>query len=159
MGHELVAELDVEAPVRMDRTMKGRAGLRLRERGSGASILVAEDDAHFLALLEGVLRKEGYRVTTCTHGINLLGHLAGFRMHGAPEHFDLVISDVRMPALSGLEVLEELQPKGKMPPTILMTAFDDRETHAKAERAGAVACLDKPFEVDDLLAEVRKVLG
>lgn len=158
VGQERVAEL--EAPVEEQAHAPQGGGMRMRMRAHGGHILLAEDDGEFRAFLESRLRRAGYRVTTCTHGINLAGHLSGFRdKSGTPEHYDLVISDIRMPALSGLEVLQDMEPKGKMPPTILITAFGDEATHAKAEEAGAVACLDKPFDVERLLVEVRKVLG
>ena len=160
MGQEQVAELELKPGTREAGPAETRtAGMRMRLKDHGGHILLAEDDAEFRAFLESRLRKEGYHVTACTHGINLLGHLNGFRAKEPEEHFDLVISDIRMPAVSGLEVLEEMEPRGRMPPTILITAFGDLATHVKAEEAGAVACLDKPFDVEKLLVEVRKVLG
>ena len=68
-------------------------------------ILLAEDDHEFRALLSFCLFRAGYNVTSCDNGLKLLEYLTngGRKDH---EHFDLVLTDLRMPALTGLEVLE-----------------------------------------------------
>jgi CheY-like chemotaxis protein len=73
--------------------------------------------------------------------------------------FDLIISDIRMPAHSGLEILEAGPQLKGFPPMILITAFGSELTHARARRFGAVAVFDKPFDVNDLLVKVREVLS
>lgn len=124
-----------------------------------AQILLAEDDADMRVFLAQVLSGEGYIVTECANGIQLLDHLAGLLHHRPLQVFDVVISDIRMPGLTGLEILRGLHGDADMPPTILITAFGDDKTHAEAERFGAVATLDKPFEVEDLLTMIRRILG
>jgi len=124
-----------------------------------ARILLAEDDADMRGLLVQALLQEGYAVTECANGIQLLDHLSGPLEHRPLEPFDVIISDIRMPGLTGLEILEGLQGSVGLPPTILITAFGDESTHAEARLAGAIVTLDKPFEVEDLLAVVRRVLG
>jgi DNA-binding NtrC family response regulator len=66
----------------------------------------------------------------------------------------LIISDVRMPGVSGLDVLATLRREDWSTPVILMTAFGDLETRAEARRLGAKALFDKPFDVDDLRTAV-----
>lgn len=122
-------------------------------------ILLAEDDREMRGLLAQALAHEGYAVTECTNGIQLLDHLSGLLERQPMEPYDVIISDIRMPGLTGLEILEGLKGDGGLPPTILITAFGDEATHAEAKLAGAVVTLDKPFEVEDLLAIVRRVLG
>jgi len=63
-----------------------------------------------------------------------------------------------MPGLTGLEILEDLHECNGFPPMISITAFGDKETHEKAEKFGAAAIFDKPFEIDDLLAKVREIV-
>jgi DNA-binding NtrC family response regulator len=72
---------------------------------------------------------------------------------------DLVISDIRMPGLSGLEILEGLSKREDFPPFVLITAFGDAATHAAAEQNGALALFDKPFDIDDLVEKVRKIFN
>ncbi len=115
-------------------------------------ILLAEDDLELRVLLTLILSRAGYRVTECDNGLELLEELE------RAEQYDLVISDVRMPALTGLEVLESLLDKQQRPPFIGMTAFGDDRTHETARRLGVVAMLDKPFDLDDLIELVHTTL-
>ncbi len=122
-------------------------------------ILLAEDDKEMRALLAVALRRAGYKITECGNGVELLEHLGSFILPDQEhEQVDLVISDIRMPGLTGLEILEGLSKRPDFPPFILITAFGDVETHAKAKYWGALAMFDKPFDVDDLVAKVRKAV-
>ncbi|MBU1699526.1 MAG: response regulator [Candidatus Eisenbacteria bacterium] len=121
-------------------------------------VLLAEDDNEMCRLIASVLRKDGYHVTQCSNGINLLSHLTSYVNETNEEHYDVIISDIRMPGLTGMEVVEGLHRIPKAPPMILITAFGDAETHAAALRQGAVALLDKPFDMESLLDQVRSLL-
>jgi DNA-binding response OmpR family regulator len=126
--------------------------------GPPARVLLAEDDDDMRGLLAQALASEGRLVSECSNGVQLLDSLSGFLHEGFVASSDMIVSDIRMPGLTGLEILEGLQGGGRLPPTILITAFGDEATHAAARLAGAVATLDKPFEVEELLAVVRRVL-
>ena len=76
-------------------------------------------------------------------------------LEGKEASIDLVVTDIRMPGLTGLEVLESLFDRHGHPPVICMTAFGDPETHALAGRLGAAAVFDKPFDIDILVDRVR----
>ena len=122
-------------------------------------ILLAEDDEEMRNLLTLMLRKEGYRVTECTDGISLLDMLASFFLPSKEyDNFDLIISDIRMPGVTGMEILMGANELDNFPPMILITAFGDKETHILAERLGAAALFDKPFDIDDMLKKVRTIL-
>ncbi|WP_303722953.1 response regulator [Malonomonas rubra] len=112
-------------------------------------ILLAEDDEALRDLLDFTLTRAGYLVSCCTNGLDLLERLA----EGDP--FDLVITDLRMPALTGLEVLESQLDNQQSVPFICMTAFGDRKTHEQAELFGAAAIIDKPFDLDEMIELVR----
>lgn len=123
-------------------------------------ILLAEDDRELRVLLAGQLRREGYEVVECADGQVLVERLASlFLTHVRKDEFDLVISDIRMPGFSGLEVLDGLHDRCGFPPMILITAFGDQQTHVRAASLGAVATIDKPFRIPDLLAVVRESIG
>jgi CheY-like chemotaxis protein len=64
--------------------------------------------------------------------------------------FDLVISDVRMPGSTGLQVFSQMAGAPRIPPFILITAFGGEELHTVASGLGVLAVIDKPFDVDDL---------
>jgi len=124
-------------------------------------VLLAEDDKEMRTLLAQALRTAGYRVSECVDGWNLLEHLRSFILPDSREHdqVDLVISDIRMPGLTAFEILEGVQDTDGFPPIILITAFGDEDIHAQAEKFGVAAMFDKPFEIDDLLGEVRKIIS
>jgi len=124
-------------------------------------IILAEDDYEMRSLLAMSLRKCGYEVIECSDGIGMLAHLETFFL---PEEFnrqpvDLVISDIRMPGVTGMELLEGKPKDRDFPPMILITAFGDAETHEIAHKFGAAAIFDKPFDLDLLVDKVKRVLA
>ena len=125
-----------------------------------ARILLAEDDDEMRSIIALHLRREGYEVTECRDGMELLDHLNGFLEHvdGADE-FDLIVSDIRMPGVFGLSVAAGAADCQDSPPMILITAFGDAETHQAAEQYGVKAVLDKPFEIPVLLEKVREIIS
>jgi DNA-binding response OmpR family regulator len=119
-------------------------------------ILVAEDDDEMRSLVANALREDGYDVTEAGDGGRMLVRLA--RAYGGATPYDLLVSDVRMPVCSGLQILESLRLARWRTPFILMTAFGDEQTRARAETLGATVFM-KPFEMDDLRATVLRLLG
>ena len=111
------------------------------------------------SLLTLSLRRAGFRVTACRDGSDLLSYLTPFILHEVPVEFDLIVSDIRMPLITGLEILEDLPQREGFPPIILITAFGDQHTHERARHLGAAAMLDKPFKMEDLLLLVRESLA
>jgi CheY-like chemotaxis protein len=144
------------------RAEAGATEARLQGRGSSAEqalrVLVAEDDDGFRDLLRDALVREGYDVVAVSSGIELLERLAGsLSSHG--EAFGVVISDVRMPGWSGLDVLASLVSEPMAPPVVLITAFGDERLHEQALSAGAAAILDKPFDLETLCDLVDRVVA
>ncbi|MBD1400802.1 response regulator [Pelovirga terrestris] len=114
-------------------------------------VLVAEDDRELRELLALVLENAGYQVCQCSNGEQLLT-----RLKEQPA-IDLVISDIRMPGLNGLEVLARRNRHLQQIPFICMTAFGDEQTHRKARHLGAAAVIDKPFDLDDMMTLIAHV--
>ena len=127
------------------------AGIRTRR----PRILLAEDDPEMRRLLSRSLRRDGYDILEAKDGSKLLEYLGFSVASAAAFEVDLVISDIRMPGFTGMEVLRELRRCDWSTPVILITAFGDRRTHQEAGRLGA-KILDKPFDVDDLRHLVRE---
>jgi len=119
-------------------------------------ILLADDDSEMRSMLALALMHEGYNVIECCNGEELSLCLKESNTQ-CTERVDLVISDIRMPGMSGLGVLATHGQKPKCPPMILMTAFGDDKARHEATRMGAVAFFDKPFELDELLQKVREI--
>ena len=128
---------------------------------SSARVLLAEDDVDMRDLVAAKLRLDGHDVISVPDGGRLLVRIAnayiGQRTDDAHEAFDLVVSDVRMPVCSGLAILEGLRRAHWTLPVILMTAFGDDATRARAAKLDAVL-FDKPFDVDDLRTAVLHLL-
>lgn len=113
-------------------------------------ILIIEDDEEILRLLKRVLNYEGYIVDTALTG------KAGLTLAGE-QRPDLVILDLMLPKMDGLEVSRRLQKLGNQP-ILMLTAKDTVADRVKGLDAGADDYLVKPFEVDELLARIRALL-
>ncbi len=126
-------------------------------------ILLAEDTDDMRAVVAMRLRQQGYSVTECCNGAELLSELGDYLgnvpVEARTRRFDLIISDIRMPGVFGTSVIEGGVEYRNFPPTILITAFGDEETHEKARQIGVAAVLDKPFDMNDLLGKVRDALA
>jgi CheY-like chemotaxis protein len=123
-------------------------------------ILLAEDNIEMLRLVSGALKKDGYDVIEARSGAELLAHLVDHLLHPVDQPpVDLIISDLRMPGFTGLEVLGGLRAEDWVTPFILITAFGGEEVQHEALRAGAAAVFDKPFDIDDLRSTIATLIG
>jgi CheY-like chemotaxis protein len=111
-------------------------------------VLIAEDDPEMRALLAQSLAEAGAVVEQVPDGYAMRERLT--QIVDEDQMPDLVISDVRMPGWSGLDVLRWLSVNHPEIPVILITAFGERETHERARQLGAVAVYDKPLDLDKL---------
>lgn len=110
-----------------------------------------------LKLIVESLREDGNDVQEAHDGGRLLVELT----HGPRcnyESVDLIVSDIRMPVCSGLQIVEALRAAHCGVPIVLMTAFGDDQTRAHAESLGAIL-FDKPFALDDLRTAVLALLA
>jgi two-component system response regulator PilR (NtrC family) len=114
-------------------------------------ILVVDDEESMRELLEIALGKDGYRITVAASG----GQATELIDKGS---FDLVISDIKMPDMSGVEVLRYVKQTDPAIPVIMVTAYASAETAVEALRLGAYDYLTKPFKIDELKANVRNAL-
>jgi two-component system response regulator HydG len=116
-----------------------------------ATLLVADDDPAVRESLERTLTREGYAVVLAPDGQAALDRL---RQGGV----DLVLSDLKMPGLTGLELLREVKAAAPDVDVIMLTAFGTVEEAVKAMKDGAVDFLTKPFRRADLIRGIRKAL-
>jgi CheY-like chemotaxis protein len=120
-------------------------------------VLVAEDDREMRRLVVEALRKDGHDVTEATDGGRLLVRLAEvFDSDPAMADVDIIVSDVRMPICSGLDLVERLFEARWRIPCILMTAFGDDDIRRRAGAVGALV-LDKPLSLDELREAVGRL--
>ncbi len=116
-----------------------------------ARILIVDDEASMRELLAIVLRREGYDVSLAGNGAAAVAALES-------ESFDLLISDIKMPDMSGVEVLRAARRLDPEMMAIMITAYASTESAVEAMRLGACDYLCKPFEVDELRLRVREKL-
>jgi two-component system NtrC family response regulator len=121
-----------------EKTMKGR-------------ILFIDDDKAGREIALFNLRGAGYEVTAASDGQEGLSLFS-------PETFDVVITDVKMPGLSGIEVLRRIKKQAPEIPVLVITAFGNVETAVKAMKSGAYDFIGKPFQRDQLLLSVERAL-
>ncbi|HXE79682.1 MAG TPA: sigma-54 dependent transcriptional regulator [Vicinamibacterales bacterium] len=120
-------------------------------RADSARILVADDERSMRELLAIVLRREGHEVLVAHDGATAIAALERGSV-------DLLISDIKMPDMTGIDVLRAAKTLDPSLPAIMMTAFASQETAIEALRLGACDYLIKPFNVDELKVKVREKL-
>jgi len=116
-------------------------------------VLVADDEPNIRNTISDVLRKYHAAVTLASSGNEAITLIE-------QSHFDLVISDIKMPDKSGYDVFAAVHKLNTSTPVILMTGFgyDPNHSIVRASQEGLQAVLFKPFKVEQLLGEVRKAL-
>ncbi|HCQ02403.1 MAG TPA: hypothetical protein DIT99_17725 [Candidatus Latescibacteria bacterium] len=115
------------------------------------NILIAEDDRHTIEGLTEILSDEGYDVTGVTNGKQ------AFDM-AQDKQFDVLLTDMKMPRLNGLDLIKKMQSASPETQIIMMTAFATVETAVKAMRDGAFSYLTKPIDVEELLAAIQSAI-
>ncbi len=114
-------------------------------------ILVVDDDPDFVVSIESLLLSAGFRVTTASDGVEALGRLQ-------ESTFDLVLLDVRMPRISGIEVLRRITERWPETQAIMLTGVGDVRQAVECMQLGAYSYLTKPPSGDELLSVIRRAL-
>jgi len=139
----------------------GREGVRprLQTEALHGHVLLVEDDEDMRKMVAFALTRRGLRVTQLRDGSKALEYLAGVVLAGGDAELPhVLLTDQRMPGVCGLDVIEATRVAGMRIPAILITAFGDADTHGRAQALGQTPVLDKPFEMDALLAIVKQIL-
>lgn len=112
------------------------------------SILVVDDDSMNLRLVSRTLAGAGFATTVAADGCEAMDQLL-------TGQFDAVVTDVRMPRVSGIELLQNVRPRFPWLPVVLMTGLIEDDIRAAASVWGAAALLQKPVSREDLIATIR----
>jgi len=106
-------------------------------------VLIVDDQAGVRCLLEIIASEAGHRVYTARNGLEAVNLVRSIRP-------DLIFMDVRMPVMGGLEALGKIKALAPETNVIMMTAFGSEETVSWAMEKGAVCCIIKPFDIDEI---------
>lgn len=115
-------------------------------------ILVVDDEQNSREGLTKILIKEGYEVVAAESGEDAL-------VEAKKEDFDLIITDLRMPEVSGIDVLEKIRAKKPDIGVIIVTAYGEVNSYLKAMTLGAFEYLNKPIKLDELRRVISKALS
>lgn len=115
------------------------------------NILVVEDEKKLARVLQLELEYEGYQVTTIHDGREAMDLIS-------EQDFDLILLDVMLPGLSGMEILRRMRKDEQLTPVILLTARDETYDKVSGLDLGANDYITKPFEIEELLARIRAQL-
>ncbi|MBI5026796.1 MAG: response regulator [Nitrospirae bacterium] len=114
-------------------------------------ILVVDDEKLIRWSLGKALQTAGYDVDAATNGDEALQMMEKFR-------YDIVVTDLRMPGLTGIELLKKIKEKGSVPPVIFVSAYLSNKVIDDAIQSGAFKCVSKPFQMENILHVVREAL-
>jgi FixJ family two-component response regulator len=117
-----------------------------------ADIAIVEDDPSMCTALERLLRAAGFQVVAFPSAEEFLGR-------SGQEQFSCLVLDIHLGGMSGFDLQAHMAASGAAVPVIFITAHDDVATREKAQKAGAVAYLRKPFDRADLLRAIHGALG
>lgn len=115
-------------------------------------ILVVDDELSMREFLKILLEKEGYSITTAPDATKALSMLE-------KETYELVISDVKMPGIGGLPLLEKIKEINSNIPVIMITAYASPENAVRAMKNGAFDYITKPFKVEEIIDNVKKAIS
>jgi DNA-binding NtrC family response regulator len=114
-------------------------------------ILIAEDEDISRKHLAGSLEREGYRVMGTGNGLDALQKIES-------HTYDILIADIKMPGLTGIELLERVKERSPETEVIIVTGFGSISSAVDAIKKGAAEYVTKPFDLDELVLKVRKII-
>ncbi len=118
---------------------------------SNRRILVVEDEAPLREIIVDLLKEHHLDVTSAENGVQALERVK-------KEEFTLIVSDIKMPEMSGLELLSQAQPFLHCTPVVFITAFGDHANIMAALRLGAFDFIKKPFDDEEVICVVDRAL-
>lgn len=123
----------------------------IKQTQQSPRVLVVDDEKVIREILYDFLKSEGYEVITAVNGREALDRLVA-------EHFDVVITDLKMPEMGGMELIDEIQKRQLQVSTIMMTGYATLETAIESMKRGAFDYVQKPFKMSDILAVVTRCI-
>ena len=141
-------------------TVKSRKGNFIPKKETAKyRVLLAENDAQVRSVIADALNHAGYETVLCRDGLDLLEHVSVFLFPHPrkSKNIDLIISNLFLPGVTGMEILEGIQSIDKFPPIILLAGFNIGMTSKRASHLGAAAIFNKPLDLNALIKKVETV--
>lgn len=117
----------------------------------GLNILIVDDQPGVRYLLDAVVKEDGHNSYLATNGLEAVEMVRKIEPN-------LVFMDIRMPVMDGTKALEKIKELGFKTDVVIMTAFTEKDVIDKAYKNGAVRCIIKPFDVDDIRKIIREAV-
>jgi len=114
--------------------------------------MIIEDDEAMRSLLEDFFEEEGFETDSASNGADALRILS-------KDHLDLIVTDIRMPGLTGLDILPGLRRLKPETPIIVMTAFGSEEVRRRSLERGATTYLEKPIHLSQLRTLIHEMIS
>ena len=119
-------------------------------------LLVVDDEAHIRTSLFLLLRDAGFQVTIAQNGLEALSVLSS--VEKISGHVDLILTDVRMPGLDGVGLIDELRRRQLTVPVLIMTAYKNDHLKAELSKRECFELIEKPYDPRELLERIEAVL-
>ena len=119
-------------------------------------ILIVDDEPDLLKSIDLTLRIKGYIVVAVDNGADAFAKI--ITAHEFKEQFDLVITDHHLPVISGIELIDHVKAEGIEVPFGMITAYGSKSLQKELQERGSLFCLDKPFNIKELVDCVSKAL-
>ena len=116
-------------------------------------ILVVDDEEHMLNTVKFILESAGFGVKTARNGEEARETVLSYKARG--EQFDLILTDIQMPGITGVDLVDQLRGMGVRAPALVMTGYGTKGTADELRRKGLGEVLEKPFDEEELLVRVR----
>ena len=116
-------------------------------------ILVVDDEDAIRFMLENQLFKEGYKVSIAANGLHAMNKIK------SEQKYDLIICDLKMPGMPGVEFLTAIRQMGLETPFLIITGFPDKKKIMNAVQQGISGVILKPFSTTELIAKIANLLG
>jgi CheY-like chemotaxis protein len=116
-------------------------------------VLVVDDEEHMLNTVRFILESDGFGVMTARNAEEARELALSMKAKQVP--FDLILTDIQMPGITGVELVDQLRGLGVRAPVLVMTGYNTKGTADELRRKGLGEVLEKPFEEEDLLVRVR----
>lgn len=119
-------------------------------------VLIVDDEVYFRYTAGNVLKENGYRISEAVNGKDALKMILDAK--GGRETYDLLMTDILMPGMSGMELIRELKNNDISMPVLVSTGLVEKRLFKGQLRKGCLDYIEKPFEPDDFVAKVGTIL-